>query len=505
MRIPRPYQSEAVSLLRTSLGAGKRRPILQLPTGAGKTFVASMIVRMALDKSNRVLFLAPRRELIFQTSHAFSEEGIHNGMIMAGVKPKYSNVQIASKDTLISRAVKNDYMPMPDADLVIVDEAHLSITNTYSQILEHYVGKVVIGLTATPARGDGCGLSEFYDDLICPVSIKQLTDDGFLSPVRYFAPTEPDLRGLKVQGGDYAKGDLGKIMDKPELVGDIVKNWQRLAKGKRTIVFCSTMAHGRHVCEEFVAAGVRAEHIDSETPKEERAAIIKRVTSGETMVVTNVFVMAYGIDIPCLECAVLARPTKNITLYLQIVGRVLRTFEGKGHALLIDHSGAVKENGFVDDCIPWSLEGNDTVKKRKQKLQEVAKEPKEITCSDCGSMFKSRKTCPVCGLKAIAESEEIPFYDANLQEVQRQVIKEGNKSNKTDSWEMKIAFMGQLKAYAVSKGYAKGWSAWKYKEKYSVFPNDPRVKHAPLTNIGDEVKNWIKHQAIKRSKSRTAA
>lgn len=498
MRIPRPYQSEAVSLLRSSFGTGKRTPILQLPTGAGKTFIASMIARMALAKNNRVLFLAPRRELIFQTSKAFSEEGIHNGMIMAGVRPEHANVQIASKDTINARAIKNDHMPMPDADLIIVDEAHLSITDTYSKILEHYAGKLIIGLTATPARGDGRGLNEFYDELICPVSIKQLTDDGYLSPVRYFAPTEPDLRGLKVQGGDYAKDDLGKVMDKPELVGDIVKNWKRLASGKSTVVFCSTMAHGRHVCEEFNAEGIKAEHIDSDTPKEERSGIIERVASGETTVVTNVFVMSYGIDIPSLECAVLARPTKNITLYLQTVGRVLRTFEGKEHALVIDHSGAVKENGFVDEEQYWSLDGEDTVKERKKEAQEAAKEPKEITCGECGSVFKSRKACPVCGFQAVKESEPIPVHEANLQEIKRAEIAEGKKANRVDAWDMKVDFMGQLKAYAASKGYKSGWVAHKYKSKYGVWPNDPRVNHAQLTNIGSEVMGWIKHEAIAR-------
>lgn len=498
MRFPRPYQSEAVSLLRSSLGTGKKNPILCLPTGAGKTFVASMIVRMALAKNNRVLFIAPRRELIFQASKAFSAEGIHNGIIMAGVRPTRSNVQIASKDTINARAIKNDHIEMPEADLVIVDEAHLSITETYSKILEHYSGKVVIGLTATPARGDGKGLGEFYDDLIAPVSIKQLTEDGFLSDVRYFAPSEPDLRGLKVQGGDYVKGELGKVMDKPELVGDIVKNWKRLANGKKTVVFCTTMAHGRHVCEEFNQAGIKAEHIDSETPKDERAEILERIESGETTVVTNVFVMSYGLDIPSLECAVLARPTKNISLYLQTVGRVLRTHEGKDHALVIDHSGAVKENGFVDDYQPWSLDGSDTVKERKQKEQEAAKEPKEITCGDCGSVFKSRKICPVCGYEAVKPSEPIPVHEADLQEINRAKIAEGKKANRTDSWESKVEFMGQLKAYCVSKGYSKGWASHKYREKYGVWPNDPRVKNAPMTNIGDEVKGWIKHQAIAR-------
>lgn len=502
MKFPRPYQSEAVDLLRQSIGQGKRKPILQLPTGSGKTMIASMIVRMALAKSNRVLFLAPRRELIFQASKAFSAEGIHNGVIMAGVRSTDSRVQIASKDTINARVFNAGWMDMPDADLVIVDEAHLSITDTYSKILDHYAGKVVIGLTATPARGDGKGLGAFYDDLIAPVSIKQLTDEGYLCPVRYFAPSEPDLRGVSVQGGDYVKTQLGEVMDKPELIGDIVHNWKRLASGKKTVVFCTTKAHGRHVCDEFIAAGVCAEHIDSDTPKEDRAAILERVESGETTVITNVFVMSYGIDIPSLEVAVLARPTKNIALYLQTVGRVLRTHPGKEYALIIDHSGAVLENGFVDDPLAWALDSSKTIKTEKQEQQERAGDPKEISCSDCGSIFKARRDCPVCGFEMVKPAEPIPVYEADLQEIERDQITQGNRANRTDTWEQKINFMGQLKAYAAAKSYSPGWVAHKYRDKYSVWPNDPRVKNALLINIGSEVTNWVKHQAIKRSKSK---
>lgn len=502
MNIPRPYQSEAVENIRNLLVQGFRRPILQLPTGAGKTFVAAMIIRLALGKGKRVLFLAPRRELIYQASRAFSENGIHNGVIMAGERSRVSDVQVASYQTLYRRGVQDSRMDMPDVDFLIVDEAHLAITESYQKILNHYSGKVVIGLTATPARGDGRGLDEVFDSLVSPISIRQLTDDGFLCPVRYFAPSEPDLSSLKVRSGDYLEKDLSGVMDKKSIIGDIVENWKRIASNKKTVVFCVTQAHGRHVCEEFQNAGIKAEHVDSETPKDERAAILKRVESGETQVVTNVFVMSYGLDIPSLECAVLARPTKNISLYLQTVGRILRTCEEKSEAIVIDHSGAVKENGFVDDEIPWSLEFKSTVKERKEKLQTERQEPKDIICSDCGEVYRSRRTCPSCGFQSVPESEPIPVYKADLQEIQRQSVAEGKKANRTETWDQKVNFIGQLKAYAVAKGYAKGWVAHKYKDKYGVFPNDPRVKNAPLSDIDAEVKNWIKHQAIKRAKSK---
>jgi len=496
---PRSYQSEAIRLIRESLRSGSKRPVLQLPTGAGKTHIASLILQMALNKGNKVLFLAPRRELIFQASKAFHKMNIWNGIIMAGVRPTNADVQVASKDTLNVRAIQNNYMDMPDADIVFIDECHLSITETYKNIISHYHDKIIIGMTATPSRGDGRGLGEIYDDLISPVTIADLTAEGYLCPVKYFAPYNPDLSGLKVQGGDYVKSELGAVMDKVELIGDIVSNWKRLAYGKKTVVFCSTMAHGRHVCDEFNANGIIAEHIDSETPKDERAAILERIESGETMVVTNVFVMSYGIDIPSLEVAVLARPTKNISLFLQTVGRVLRTHEGKDYAMVIDHSGAVAENGFVDDFIPWSLNGSD-IKSEKEKSQNEKKEPKEITCSNCNTIFKAMKACPSCGYEMIRKSEPIPYYEADLQEVERPKETTAAKRNRTDSWEHKQQFIAELKLHAHNKNYKPGWIYPAYKEKYGVLPFDARLKSVPMADsLSTETQNHIKYMNIKRA------
>src|SRR3546814_7641235 len=167
-------------------------------------------------------------------------------------------------------------------------------------------------------------------------------------------------------------------MDTPQLVGDVVENWMRIARHRSTVVFCVNRAHSRNVRDEFLAQGIRAEHVDGETPTDERAAILARVRSGETQVLCNVFVASYGLDIPTLDCAVLARPTKNIALYMQTVGRVMRPAERKADALVIDHSGAVKENGFVDDFIPWSLDESEKVKDRKLKLSRSEEHTSEL-------------------------------------------------------------------------------------------------------------------------------
>jgi superfamily II DNA or RNA helicase len=286
----------------------------------------------------------------------------------------------------------------------------------------------------------------------------------------------------------------------PQLIGDVVHNWFRLASDKKTVVFCVTRAHSRHICEEFKARGIKAEHLDGETPLDKRKAILERVKSGETQVLCNVFVATYGLDIPSLECAVLARPTRNIALYLQTVGRVLRPSEFKTEALVIDHAGAIDEHGFVDDFIPWSLDENSSVKERKEQQKKEKKEPKELTCGECGTVFKSSHNCPNCGFEIVPAGKPIPVHQADLQEVQR----EAAKSNREMTWEEKISFYGQLKQYCEDTGKKPGWAAHKYREKCGVWPNDSRLKSAPNQEVSETVRSWITSRNIAYAKRKAA-
>lgn len=496
----RDYQENAILKLRQSIAKGKRKPVLVAPTGSGKTHIATAVIQSAVSKGNHVLLLAPRRELIYQASNKLHSYKIPHGVIMAGEPmQQWQKVQVASFDTLHARGIRNERILMPKADVVIVDEAHLSIAKTRKDIIAEYPDAVLIGLTATPARGDGRGLGEIYNALVSTVTVGDLIKQGYLSPVRYFAPSKPDLDGLKLdKDGDYQRKGLAERIDKTELIGDVVHNWKRIASDRQTVVFAVNRAHSRHLCESFLAAGFRAEHLDGETPLDERREILARVDSGETQILCNVFVATFGLDIPSLSCAVLARPTRNITLYLQTAGRVLRTCEGKSDAIIIDHAGAVEENGFVDDLVPWSLDSDSTVKDRKKKQQEEFNEPKEICCSACGATFKGSRICPNCGHEIIHQSKPIPTHRADLQELQRSQVESAKRANRVDSWEKKIRFMGELKTYARQRGYKSGWVQHQYREKYSVWGNDRRVKSAPPAEISELLTGWLTHQAIKR-------
>lgn len=324
----RPYQVDAVAAMRREVIAGRRRIILQAPTGSGKTICAAELIRGAVAKEKRVVFLAPRRELINQCSEKLATLGVRHGIIMAGVVPESSAVQVCCVPTLHARAMQRQKIELPAADLVICDETHLYLAPTYQAIVERYADAVVVGLTATPARGDGKALGLMFETIVPTCSVASLVEQGYLVPQRYYSPSKPDLAGVKIRAGDYAEDQLERAMDKPKLIGDIVANWQRLASDRQTVVFASGVQHSIHLRDEFRRVGVRAEHLDGKTPMEERKGIIARVKSGDVQVVCNCMVLTFGWDSPSVSCAVLARPTKSVVMYLQMAGRVLRRRRG---------------------------------------------------------------------------------------------------------------------------------------------------------------------------------
>ena len=372
----RPYQAAAVQAARARIAASVRRLMINAPTGAGKTLLAAAIVKLAVEKNRRVLFLAHRRELVDQCCNKLQDAGIlHYGTIMAGSKRLSADapVQVASIQTLIRRE-------LPPADIVIIDEAHRAVSRTYLSIMANYPRAVLLGLSATPERLDGKGLDELFDDMIVVETVPRLIEQGYLvKPVGYEGP-KPDLSGVKIKRGDYDETQLAEAMDKPKLVGDLVSNWKRLAEGRLTVAFASSVDHAKHIASEFWAAGVPAAAVSGKTPKAEREAILNDWRKGYLKVVANCFVLTEGFDMPELSCAILARPTKSESLYLQMAGRVLRPFPGKSDALILDHGGCWAAHGGPHIERQWSLEG--AAKRRKDQ------DPGTVdACDACGMLY----------------------------------------------------------------------------------------------------------------------
>ena len=496
----RPYQEQAYVDLRRSVGRGHDSPVFVLPTGGGKTVIAAKLVDGAVSRGNEVLFLAPRRELVYQTSDKLDAVGVEHSIIMAGerrtIMPRVSVACIPS----LHRRIADGRMEYPDAKLVIVDEAHLSIADTTRTILEHYreEGAKIIGLTATPCRSDGAGLGMIYDDLVLGPSIQDLTREGHLVPSRYFAGRAPNMEGVPTKGGDYNQKKSGERVNTVELVGDVVTNWLRLASDRQTFVFAVTVAHSRHLCDRFLDAGVRAEHLDGQTGREERKAILERLRTGETQVLCNCQVMTYGVDFPPTSCIVLARPTKSISMYLQMVGRGLRPSPGKTDCMVLDHAGTVDRLGFADEEIPWSLDGKEKVQDRIEDRER--KDPDPIECHSCHAKIKPQRTCPYCGADLSKRAAEaIAAHDVELQEMDRKKrLKEGRQWTLED----KQRFYGELLTIAGENGYKPGWVANKYKAKLGVWPNQIGKGSIPSIDPSAETRSWVKSQQIRFAKGK---
>jgi len=380
----RPYQLTAIAKLRDKWREGHKRVLLVAPTGSGKTVIASAIIESAINKGSGILFLAHRKELIDQCSKKLDEIGIDHGIIKSDHwrrRPKLP-VQVASIQTLVRRA-------KPDARLVIIDETHRASAPTYTDIISHYPDALILGLTATPWRSDGKGLKTIYSDLVVAESVINLIEQGYLVKPRVFAPNRPDLAQVKIIHGDYDPAALNTAMDKPKLVGDMVRHWVDHAVGMLSVLFATSVHHSQLCAEMFQQAGISAEHVDGTTPDKERTAILSRLSSGQTRIVCNVDIISEGYDLPALSCCILARPTKSSIKYLQMVGRIMRPYNGKS-ALVLDHAGCVHEHGFVDDPREYSLE--DMTKTKKSSGDQC------WICTNCGAANPlTITTCPECG------------------------------------------------------------------------------------------------------------
>jgi DNA repair protein RadD len=357
------FQSEAIDQIEFEIARGVRKVLYVAPTGSGKTMVAAEITRHAVNQHKPVLFLAHRREIIDQTSRKLAANGIALGMhgiVQAGregdLRPQ-AMVQVASIDTLLARGIRSKTMPLPPADLIIFDEAHRIRGRTREYLVSLYPDAVLLGLTATPCRGDGRGLGNIFESMIQAPQVAELIRLGFLVGARVFAPVNKDIaKGVRIAKGDYVLSALAARMNTTELVGDVVRDWLQHGERRRTVAFAVNVAHSVHIRDEFVGAGVRAEHLDGSTPLADREAILARLGTGETEVVSNCMVLTEGWDMPEVGCCILARPTKQLGLYRQMIGRVLRTAPGKTDAIILDHAGAWHRHGLPEDHIEWTLD-----------------------------------------------------------------------------------------------------------------------------------------------------
>ena len=488
----RAYQAEAVQNLRSGLAEGFKRQMLSSPTGSGKTEMGMILVRGAIGKGKRVGFLCNRIHLVGQTSQRFFRAGINHGVIQGSNTTRtYENVLVASIQTVAKRG-------MPDVDLLIIDEAHgVAGSKDYRKVISQHKGPV-IGLSATPFSK---GLGKHYDDLggalfeqmVIAATIQDLIEQGFLVDCDVYAPSAPDLSKVKITAGDYNEKELGEAVDKPDLVGDIVREWKKHANGTPTVCFATNISHSKHIVEQFLSHGVKAEHVDCYTDDMERAAILSRVASGETTVISNVGILCEGWDFPACKTLILARPTKSLILYLQMAGRVLRPHAGKERALILDHSATVQNIGFPTDDFPMELDdGKPKTSSGSTKKKEEEKKPTK--CPSCTYLKKNGGKCPVCGFAPVKPNT----VEHAAGELVALTKKEKAKKAKLDGLNKQHVY-SELFRIAEERGYKSGWVANQYRNIFGVWPRGLEDIGRPPSLM---VQNLVKSAMIRFHKGR---
>ena len=446
----------------------------------------------------RVLVLGHTREIIKQTSVKLHENGIEHGIIQAGFMTRPDMpVQVGSVQTLHARAIRGNRMELPPADLILVDECHHAPASSYRKIINAYQDATIIGLTATPCRGDGRGLGGIFEAIVeCP-QVAELIEQKYLVRTNVFAPVNPNLTGVESRAGDYVESQLAERMDRADLVGAIVPHWLKYGHRRKTVCFATSVAHSIHIRDEFQKAGVRAEHVDGTMPKSERDAVLARLAAGDIQVISNCMVLTEGWDMPEVSCCILARPTKKMGLYRQMVGRVLRPASGKFNAIVLDHSGAVFRHGFVEDRVDWKLDPDTRSVAPAHAFRQRADgyRSRLLECSQCSSMRVAGEPCRHCGYLPQPKPKAVVFREGDLAAVDRQrrvaaAIADPNQ---------RMVWHAMLAGIAAQRSYKAGWVSYKFKEKFGHWPATRTIK--PMQPSA-EVLSWVRSRNIAWAKAK---
>lgn len=494
----RPYQVGVIDRVAAEIVAGHRKPLIVSPTGSGKTVIAAAII--AAD-GRRVLVIAHRREIIGQTVAKLYAAGVDAGIIQAGFPPRPEQpVQVASIQTLHARAIRSRKIDMPPADILVIDEAHHARAATYLAVIAAYPGAIVIGLTATPCRRDGLGLGNIFDVLIEAPQVAALIEQKALVPSRVYAPSTPDLDGVRVERGDYVEAQLAARVNRAELVGDIGTHWLKLGGRRPTVCFATGVEHSVAIRNEFRRLGVMAEHIDGSTPAEEREAILRGLASGAVELVTNCMVLTEGWDCPDIGTLILARPTKSLGLFRQMIGRVLRPAPGKTDAIILDHSGAVFVHGLPEDDIAWTLDSDSRAVNRTHAARSArAFGPALVDCPECHAVRVRGQPCVVCGWTPRTKGAAVEVAEGDLGLVQRD--RRVLPTYQSDA--ERQVFYQQLMAIAVQRGYSPGFAFHKYREKFSGEKPPWSWRSLPPVEPEPHVLSWVRSRAIAYARSQT--
>lgn len=434
----RNYQEHLVNKIKIEIIKGKHAICCVLGCGGGKSVIQGTIAANANTKGNRVLFLVHRKELCEQIRDTFTACGVNWDLTDVGMVQTFT------------RHITDIKKP----DIIITDECHLSTAKTYTRIYDAFPEALKLGFTATPCRLNEGGLGNVYDTLVEGVSTRWLIDNGHLADYRHYSLPLADTSGLHVRAGEFRQEEIIELMERKDIYGKTVETWKRIAEGKKTIVYCSSVESSKETAELFNENGIAAAHLDGGTGAEDRAETMRQFRAGKITVLCNCELFSVGLDVPDCECVVLLRPTQSLTLYIQQAMRCMRSDKNNPDkvGIIIDHVGNIFRHGFVDDNRNWSLDA----KKRKSDNVVKIKE-----CPSCYAVYSAEKPrCPNCGFECLIvkqTTDKKKTVEVDLREVKRiSDIKalSYNEYSKCNTWD-------ELAEFQKARGYKIQWTVRK--------------------------------------------
>nr|DAR25489.1 MAG TPA: Chromatin remodeling complex ATPase [Caudoviricetes sp.] len=372
----RPYQQEAKDAIFNQWASGVNKTLLVLPTGCGKTIVFAKVTEDCVRNGDRVLILAHRGELLEQAADKILQttglncavEKAEQSCLGSWFRITVGSVQSLMRETRLAR------FPEEYFDTIIIDEAHHCISDSYQRVLGHFPEAKVLGVTATPDRGDMKNLGQVFESLAYEYTLPKAIKEGYLSPIKAVTiPLRVDLTGVGVQSGDFKAGDLGTALD--PYLEQIASEMENYCREKKTVVFLPLVKTSQKFRDILTSHGFRAAEVNGES--QDRAEILRDFAAGKYNVLCNSMLLTEGWDCPDVDCIVVLRPTKVRSLYCQMVGRGTRLAPGKDHLLLLDFLWHTERHEL---CHPAHLicENEEVAQKMTENLEKDAGCPIDI-------------------------------------------------------------------------------------------------------------------------------
>ena len=438
------YQEKLVNQAR-HLFLNHQGVLIQSPPGSGKSVMIAEVVKKAIEKGGHILFIVHRRELIRQIEQTL----------------KKHNVDLNHVDILSERKAKNRMEQLTPPTIILTDETHHSRAKTYTEIYDYFHKSLRLGFTATPWRANGKGFTDIYSKLVEGPSVEWLIQSERLADYDYKSIANIDMKKLKKSRGDYTKQSIDEALDKA-IYGDIVENYLRFAKNRKTILYAHSVEKSQEFAAQFKREGIKSEHVDAKTDKYKREQIMEGFKKGDIKVLCNVDLISEGFDVPDCSCVILARPTDSLVLFMQQAMRSMR-YQPNKRALIIDHVGNYMRHGLPDKHHDWQKYFKG-FKKKKSKSNEDDINLTE--CPKCLAVFDSQmKQCPQCGYEQPTKSNEseLKTVKAELTDIKPfkvdYTLQKYSKHNKQLS---ELETLEDYYLYAKANCYKETWIKFKY-------------------------------------------